>query len=184
MWAYFPNTYRCYNVYLREADEKVQTGQRESDRRLGERIADITFWRNELTSELERLLVENGKMQECRRRLQIAIQNLERPLHIAQECLYHRESRKGSSFSDIRSWEIQWRIEIENKQSKEYSEIEESCRTTSINQSILIGIDLVHDEVEKALLEEVETVKNCEKKLKKFMDRCINQVRVLYARLR
>lgn len=36
---------------------------------------------------------------------------------------------------------------------------------------------MVHDEVEKALLEEVETVKNCEKKLKQCMDRCVNQVR-------
>jgi len=40
----------------------------------------------------------------------------------------------------------------------------------------LIGIDLVHDEVEKALLKEVEIVRNFEKKLKQTMDRCINQV--------
>jgi len=88
----------CCNICLREADEKVQQGQIESGRKLGERITDITFWRNEVTSELERLIVENGKMQECRRDLQIAIQNLEGQLHIAQECLYHRESRKGFCF--------------------------------------------------------------------------------------
>lgn len=45
-----------------------------------------------------------------------------------------------------------------------------------INELTLIGIDLVHDEVEKDLLEEVETVRNCEKKLKQLMDRCVNQV--------
>ncbi|XP_077273140.1 tektin-3 isoform X2 [Temnothorax americanus] len=117
---------------VREADEKVQEGQIESGRKLGERITDITFWRNEVASELERLIVENGKMQECRRGLQVAIQNHEGQLHIAQECLYHRESRKG--------------------------------------------IDLVHDEVERALLEEVETVRNCEKKLEQFVDRCVNQL--------
>ncbi|XP_011863986.1 PREDICTED: tektin-3-like [Vollenhovia emeryi] len=117
---------------LRELDEKVQEGQVESGRKLGERITDVTFWRNEVASELERLIVENGKMQECRRGLQTAIQNLEGQLHIAQECLYHRESRKG--------------------------------------------IDLVHDEVEKALLKEVEAVRNCEKKLKQFIDRCAKQM--------
>ncbi|XP_024882211.1 tektin-3-like [Temnothorax curvispinosus] len=117
---------------VREADEKVQEGQIESGRKLGERITDITFWRNEVASELERLIVENGKMQECRRGLQVAIQNHEGQLHIAQECLYHRESRKG--------------------------------------------IDLVHDEVERALLEEVETVRNCEKKLEQFVDKCANQL--------
>lgn len=35
---------------------------------------------------------------------------------------------------------------------------------------------MVHDEVEKALLVEVETVRNCEKKLEQFTDRCASQV--------
>lgn len=51
--------------------------------------------------ELEKLIIENSKMQECYRGLQIAIQSLEGQLHIAQECLYHREARKGL-FSDNR----------------------------------------------------------------------------------
>lgn len=95
---YFPKYIAA--IYFREVDEKVQEGQAESGRKLGERITDITFWRNEVSLELERLIVENSKMQECCRGLQIAIQNLEGQLHIAQECLYHREARKGS-FSDI-----------------------------------------------------------------------------------
>lgn len=80
----------------------MQKGQIENGRKLGERVADITFWRNEVTSELERLIVENDKIQESRRCLQIAIQTLERQLYIVQECLYHREARKGASFSVIR----------------------------------------------------------------------------------
>ncbi|KYQ48378.1 Tektin-3 [Trachymyrmex zeteki] len=134
------NANRCYseklrknNAYLmREADKKVKEGQIESGRKLGERITDVIFWRNEVTLELERLIIENGKMQDSRRKLQTVIQSLEGQLHIAQECLYHRESRKG--------------------------------------------IDLVHDKVEKALLEEVEIVRNCEKKLKQVIDRCVNQL--------
>jgi len=98
---YFSKIYCCCNICLREANEKVQEGQIESGRKLGERITDITFWRNEVMLELERLIVENDKMQECRRNLQIAIQNFEGQLHIAQECLYHRETRKGSSFSHV-----------------------------------------------------------------------------------
>ncbi|KAL6262599.1 hypothetical protein P5V15_005393 [Pogonomyrmex californicus] len=117
---------------LREVDEKVQKGEMESSRKLGESITDISFWRNEMTSELERLVIENDKMQECRRGLQTVIQNLEGQLHIAQECLYHRELRKG--------------------------------------------IDLVHDEVEKFLLEETEIVRNCEKKLNQLINKCNNQL--------
>ncbi|XP_006617140.1 tektin-3-like [Apis laboriosa] len=81
---------------MRETDEKVQKGQIETGRKLGERITDTTFWRNEMASELERLIIENAKMQECRRNLQITIQSLEGQLHIAQECLYYREARTGS----------------------------------------------------------------------------------------
>ncbi|XP_029045937.1 tektin-3-like [Osmia bicornis bicornis] len=81
---------------MREADEKVQNGQTETGRKLGERITDTTFWRNEVAGELERLIIENIKMQECRRGLQTAIQSLEGQLHIAQECLYYREARTGS----------------------------------------------------------------------------------------
>lgn len=80
-------------VYLREADEKVQKKQIENGQKLEE---GITSWRNEVASELEKLITEDGKMQECRHNLQITIQNIDRQLHIAQECLYHRESRGGT----------------------------------------------------------------------------------------
>ncbi|XP_063988747.1 tektin-3 isoform X2 [Diachasmimorpha longicaudata] len=79
---------------MREADEKVRTGQDEAGRKLGERITDINFWERELAMELERIIIENGKMQESKRILQKGIQDLEGPIHIAQECLYHREARK------------------------------------------------------------------------------------------
>lgn len=48
-----------------------------------------------MASELERLIIENTRMQECRRNLQTTIQSLEGQLHIAQECLYYREARTG-----------------------------------------------------------------------------------------
>ncbi|XP_035735201.1 tektin-3-like [Vespa mandarinia] len=117
---------------MREADERVQEGQMDTGRKLGERITDTSFWRNEVNSELQRLIIENGKMQDCRRNLQQTIQNLEGQLHIAQECLYYRESRTGN--------------------------------------------DLVHDQAENALLKEVETVRNCQKNLEQFTEKCINQL--------
>ncbi|XP_076678141.1 tektin-3 isoform X2 [Andrena cerasifolii] len=81
---------------MREADENVQDGQTETGRKLGERITDTTFWRNEVASELERLIVDYKRMQECHRGLQGTIQSLEGQLHIAQECLYYREARTGT----------------------------------------------------------------------------------------
>ncbi|XP_015832962.1 tektin-3 isoform X2 [Tribolium castaneum] len=80
---------------MRETDEKTAQGQREVGRRLGERITDLTFWRNEARTELERLLTESDLLQEARRSLEKAISDIEGPLHIAQECLYQRENRQG-----------------------------------------------------------------------------------------
>ncbi|XP_072759740.1 tektin-3 isoform X2 [Anoplolepis gracilipes] len=129
---------RCYSEKLRkdsirlikEADEKMKhKKQMENDQKLEEKI---TSWRNEIASELDKIIIEDNKIQECRHDLQIAIQNLEKQLHIAQECLYHRESREDG--------------------------------------------DLVHDEVESCLLKEIETLRNCEKKLKQLTDRCTDQL--------
>uniref|UniRef100_A0A6P7G6D6 Tektin n=1 Tax=Diabrotica virgifera virgifera TaxID=50390 RepID=A0A6P7G6D6_DIAVI len=80
---------------MRETDEKTAQGQRESGRRLGERITDTTFWRNEVRTELERLIAEADLMQGVKRAVQKALDDIEGPLHIAQECLYHREKRDG-----------------------------------------------------------------------------------------
>ena len=68
---------------------------------MGERITDTTFWRNEASTELEHLITENNLMQEKRRELEKAIQDIESPLHIAQECLYHRENRQGIHLFDL-----------------------------------------------------------------------------------
>lgn len=80
---------------MRETDEKTSQGQRDAGRRLGERITDVTFWRNELNNELEKLVGEAAMLADSKRNVAKAIQDLEAPLHIAQECLYHRESRQG-----------------------------------------------------------------------------------------
>ncbi|KAG8035427.1 hypothetical protein G9C98_006873 [Cotesia typhae] len=117
---------------IKEAEERVDEGQRDSSRMLGQRVKEIEFWERELVNELDRIIIGNKKMQECMRTLQRAIQDVEIPLSITQECLYHRESRRG--------------------------------------------IELIHDEPEKALLNEVETIRNCRKKLEVFTDKCKEQL--------
>lgn len=81
---------------FRETDEKTSQGQRDAGRRLGERITDTTFWRNEARTELERLISENRLLKDAVSNLTKAIIDIEGPLHIAQECLYHRENRQGN----------------------------------------------------------------------------------------
>lgn len=86
------------NIYgNRDAEEKIQSGQYDTDRRLGERINDINFWRNEIASELERLVQEIERLNDCNSVLNKAIKDIENPLRIAEECLYYREARKGNT---------------------------------------------------------------------------------------
>lgn len=80
---------------IRETDELTSSAQREVGRRLGERLSDLTFWKNELASELEKMIQETSLLNDSRRLLEKGLKDLEAPLHIAQECLYHRENRTG-----------------------------------------------------------------------------------------
>lgn len=80
---------------IRETDEKTSQGQRDCGRRLGERLTDVTFWRNELSTTHEKLVSEIATLMDTKRDVAKAIQDLEAPLHIAQECLYNRELRQG-----------------------------------------------------------------------------------------
>lgn len=80
---------------MRETDEVTTQGQREAGRRLGERVNDLTFWRNELNIEMEKVIAEYALLSDIKRKTQKALEDLDPPLHIAQECLYFRENRQG-----------------------------------------------------------------------------------------
>lgn len=80
---------------LRETDEKTTNGQLDAGFQIGARITDVTFWRNELNTELEKLVTETALLSAIKRNVAKAQQDLEIPLHISQECLYQREMRSG-----------------------------------------------------------------------------------------
>lgn len=80
---------------MRQTDEKTSQGQREAGRRLGERLTDLTFWRNELNIELEKVIAEYSLLSDMKRRTTKALNDLDPPLKVAEECLYFRENRNG-----------------------------------------------------------------------------------------
>lgn len=80
---------------MRQTSDKTEHGQREAGRRLGERLTDITFWRNELSIELEKVIAEYSLLSDMKRRTAKALADLDPPLKVTQECLYFRENRQG-----------------------------------------------------------------------------------------
>ncbi|ESO84948.1 hypothetical protein LOTGIDRAFT_131218 [Lottia gigantea] len=78
----------------RETDDKTKRTQTDVGKRLGERIGDITFWKTELNHEIDNVIAETNALNEAKRVLEKALAETENPLHVAQECLYHREKRQ------------------------------------------------------------------------------------------
>ncbi|KAH9504014.1 Tektin-3 [Bulinus truncatus] len=79
----------------READDKTKRTQNDVGKRLGERVNDINFWKNELNLETDNMINETNQLQEAKRILEKFLAETENPLHLAKECLYHREKRQS-----------------------------------------------------------------------------------------
>lgn len=80
---------------VRETDDRSSRGQLDSSKKLGDRLTDINYWKQELMKELDVLVGEGHKLLETRQGLERMIKELDGPLHIAQENLYAREARQG-----------------------------------------------------------------------------------------
>ena len=80
---------------VREADDKTKRTQNDVGKKLGERIGDINFWKNEVNNETDNMITEISSLQRSKSVLEKALAETENPLHIAQECMYNREKRQA-----------------------------------------------------------------------------------------
>uniref|UniRef100_A0A8D2LTL5 Tektin n=1 Tax=Varanus komodoensis TaxID=61221 RepID=A0A8D2LTL5_VARKO len=80
---------------MQDKEQETRQQQEESRKSLGQRLADIDFWRSELAYELERLLTDTRALDTTKRRLECAADEAQGPLQVALECLYNREKRMG-----------------------------------------------------------------------------------------
>lgn len=119
---------------VKETDARTRNRQNDITKKLGERVYDITFWKSELNNEISAMATEIENLKEYRRTLEKALGDTANPLHIAEECLMHREKRQG--------------------------------------------IDLVHDDVERTLIKEVDIIKKCQAKMKKVLDKAYVQLKM------
>ncbi|XP_005989354.1 tektin-3 [Latimeria chalumnae] len=115
-----------------DKDQLTWRVQTDTSKNLGERVNDITFWRTELSHELDQMIGETNCLTHVRKRLERALMETEGPLQVAQECLYHREKR--------------------------------------------MGIDLVHDNVERQLLKEIEVITSCQDRMRRYLERANAQL--------
>merc|ERR1711953_1111962 len=85
------DTYRL----VQEKDQLTNKNQAQSSKDIGNRVADIDFWKSELRHETDLLVGETNALVESKKRLERALVETESPLGIAKECLYNRDKREG-----------------------------------------------------------------------------------------
>jgi len=85
------DTYRL----VQEKDQLTNKNQAQSSKDIGNRVADIDFWKSELRHETDLLVGETNALTESKKRLERALVESESPLGIAKECLYNRDKREG-----------------------------------------------------------------------------------------
>ncbi|XP_067654727.1 tektin-3-like [Haliotis asinina] len=80
---------------VKETDAQTRNRQTDVTKRLGDRVYDIAFWKTELNNEISAMATETENLKEYKRTLERALADTANPLHVAEECLMHREKRQG-----------------------------------------------------------------------------------------
>ncbi|XP_067824056.1 tektin-1 [Heptranchias perlo] len=119
---------------VEEIENTTRKTQRDVNKKLDQRIEELTYWKKELDTKLAELSDETELLLAQKTRLEKALDACQAPLCIAQNCLLNREKR--------------------------------------------VGIDLVHDEVERELLKEVEVIQGVMALLKRTIDQTDEQIRL------
>jgi tektin-3 len=75
------------------AEQRTRFRQSEATRKLKHRLEQIEIWKDQLLREAYLNQSETELVQEHLRIVELALSHTEKPLHIAEECLAHREKR-------------------------------------------------------------------------------------------
>lgn len=69
--------------------------QSDVNKKIEQRLNDISFWKSELDRQHKETEDEIQKMLDYKNRLETALSSTEIPLHIAKECINNRQKRKS-----------------------------------------------------------------------------------------
>uniref|UniRef100_H2Y543 Tektin n=1 Tax=Ciona savignyi TaxID=51511 RepID=H2Y543_CIOSA len=78
---------------IEEADKTTRRSQRDVNKKIAQRVEDISFWKSELELKLTELITENDTLLNYKTRLEKALAACQEPLAISQTCLLNREQR-------------------------------------------------------------------------------------------
>ncbi|KAI3389172.1 hypothetical protein SNEBB_009728 [Seison nebaliae] len=123
----------------KEKDSITHLNNVESSKKLGERIADIAHWKEELEREKQRLLQTIKMVEDKKKNLEKVLADTEGPLKIAKENLYEREKRQGIDMvHDNVEQELMSEVDvIRLNQERLMNDIEQCKKQLGMNRAIL-----------------------------------------------
>lgn len=80
---------------VEETDKTTDKTQRDVNKKLEQRLNEIKYWEKEVDDKLDAIKKETDNLLAFRTRVEKAIEACKEPLHIAQQCLANRQSRRG-----------------------------------------------------------------------------------------
>ncbi|KAG9332071.1 hypothetical protein JZ751_016167 [Albula glossodonta] len=158
---------------IQDKDQLTRRTQENTSKNIGERINDISFWRSELNHEIENMVGEINLLTDVKRRLERALAETEGPLQQRGQCPLNalfgsQVSHDGNLVTPVR--------QIEGGQLS-YPEcpggVSQECL---YHREKRMSIDLVHDDVEKDLIREVEVIKSCQERMRLHLERAVAQL--------
>ncbi|KAM4819905.1 tektin-5 isoform 2-T2 [Thomomys bottae] len=139
---------------MQDKDQLTRQMQEGTTRNLSQRLLDIGFWKSELCYELDRLLTENRSLDNIKRRLECAADQVNCPLQevdllkCCQDRMRNLAQRVNVQIRDNRDTQLALEKDIEDKSSAEC--IDEKCynlRSTSDAISFYHGLEKLDDSV-------------------------------------
>ena len=145
---------------MRARDERTVLTQRDADRRLGERLHDVTFWR----SELQVIIFISY----------LSVDIIKAPylnIHFILLILKYTISFQSELERNLN--ETHHLMETRKSLERSLAETEGPMRVTSeciYHREGRKGIDLVNDAPENSLMREVDTIKSCQDKMRQTLE--------------
>ncbi|KAI8501191.1 regulation of brood size [Branchiostoma belcheri] len=154
---------------VHDEDQRTNRTQEVSSKAMGERVADIHFWKNELNHEIEQQVAEtNSLVEEVSSK---AMGERVSDIHFWKRELNHEIEAQVAETNNL--VEVKKRLERALAETESPLQVAQECLYHREKRQ---GIDLVHDGVERELLSEVDVIKSCQERMRRAIEKANAQL--------
>ncbi|KAM9222191.1 tektin-3-like [Leptosomus discolor] len=151
--------------------QQTKKTQVESTKNLGDRVQEIEFWKSELCHELDEMIGETNALTDLKKRLERALAETEAPLQLG--CSLSAKPAALGTFFPVLSSLCPPTISFLTLLDMGTIPVTQECL---LHREKRMGIDLVHDDVEKQLFVEADVIRSCQERMQQYLDKAKAQL--------